>query len=657
MVGWLVDKYPVALGGLNALDKEIELGLPLLFSVSPVNIIRMYRRWLENGLPTGWMGNLTLCFFEECVTVFGGINQCWFPRATVSLNYSFIVAEVITCQRIFKGTLVTARLLPESTSYCDASKSMQTMVGVRGLGAQHGLYYGTDRRWIGAKYVGDATLCEGTETAKKLAKQLKLPVATLKRVYLNAAFKRDTDGQTMEETVCSGGREMVNFSVPFNKEAAKEGLEKREKNQRGFKRAPDVMVYGQHIPEIRQREGSERKREGQDWVLVHNRRVFSDDGEYEDVSSVMPLRDGPREMFVLPDPAKPFEWNGKSFADIANVEVKISQDSTRRVPKSRKAKNDGDGESKTSGRKRARDDDEECSSTNAFYSSIPKKMKHRISFTNRRLRNSSKCPISYSNLLDATVDAGTYRVIPMHSIAARVVDGAVTCDMDELGTDGDASDPNDMALVTSGRQQMDSKKKKKRSNNRNRRKKNKKKQKQQQQQRQQQLPQKKKLVMVDAIAVRYCGQEQNGYTASMLCGNQTIRTMIDGEATWRYDQLNCFDGDVVYYASRDKAKMACFVNVSCTVPYLTGKITDDGVPNWVDELLPLDRMNLPGRDYCVLYETKRAGIESTPTTVLFGILSFQGSDRVLSLATRDYPCPEQEWQTINFRQLAKTLKS
>lgn len=91
---------------------------------------------------------------------------------------------------------------------------------------------------------------------------------------------------------------------------------------------------------------------------------------------------------------------------------------------------------------------------------------------------------------------------------------------------------------------------------------------------------------------------------------------------------------------------ATIVRTLCKIPYrLEGK-TVGRVLVWVNKLLPIERAKDLLRNYCVLYLHQNVKGRLCPK--LFGILSFRGSKRVLSVSKDGH----HDFEDIRFSEIA-----
>ena len=79
-------------------------------------------------------------------------------------------------------------------------------------------------------------------------------------------------------------------------------------------------------------------------------------------------------------------------------------------------------------------------------------------------------------------------------------------------------------------------------------------------------------------------------------------------------------------------------------------------PSWARQKLPSERENVPGRDYCVLYQNN-GGKHKLDT--LFGILFLRGGKRVLSIPSdqTDWSAPWDDYCFVDYANAMETTVS
>jgi hypothetical protein len=96
------------------------------------------------------------------------------------------------------------------------------------------------------------------------------------------------------------------------------------------------------------------------------------------------------------------------------------------------------------------------------------------------------------------------------------------------------------------------------------------------------------------------------------------------------------------YSTPEAAMNASIVRTICEIPYRNEGKTVGGVPVWVNKLLPVDHSKDPLWNYCVLYLHRNVKGRLFPK--LFGILSFWGDDRILSVSKDGH----HEFEVVHF---------
>jgi hypothetical protein len=93
------------------------------------------------------------------------------------------------------------------------------------------------------------------------------------------------------------------------------------------------------------------------------------------------------------------------------------------------------------------------------------------------------------------------------------------------------------------------------------------------------------------------------------------------------------------YATKVAAVFATCIRGILEYPYKHGK-TRNGVPTWVNQILPLHRQNGPLKNYCCLFthRYKTAHLEKSVIDPSFvGIVSFHGNDHIMSVSKGGKP--------------------
>jgi hypothetical protein len=106
----------------------------------------------------------------------------------------------------------------------------------------------------------------------------------------------------------------------------------------------------------------------------------------------------------------------------------------------------------------------------------------------------------------------------------------------------------------------------------------------------------------------------------------------------RYALKHCLvdvEGDKrACYATKDAAVFAACIRGILEYRYKRGK-TRNGVPTWVNHILPLHRQKDPLKNYCCLFthRYKTVHLEKSVINPSFvGIVSFRGDDRIMSVS-------------------------
>jgi hypothetical protein len=105
---------------------------------------------------------------------------------------------------------------------------------------------------------------------------------------------------------------------------------------------------------------------------------------------------------------------------------------------------------------------------------------------------------------------------------------------------------------------------------------------------------------------------------------------------------------------KEAAIFAACVRGVLEFPFKCGK-TRNGVPMWVDCILPLERQSDPVWDYCCLFshQHKKIYMERMVINPTFlSIVSFHGNEQVLSVSN----CEEMWYQEFNLSCLYKDLQ-
>jgi hypothetical protein len=92
-------------------------------------------------------------------------------------------------------------------------------------------------------------------------------------------------------------------------------------------------------------------------------------------------------------------------------------------------------------------------------------------------------------------------------------------------------------------------------------------------------------------------------------------------------------------ATKEAAVFAACIRGILEYLYKRGK-TRNGVPTWVDHILPLHQQNDPLKNHCCLFThiSKTVHLEKSVINPLFvGIVSFRGDDRIISVSKDGEP--------------------
>lgn len=138
----------------------------------------------------------------------------------------------------------------------------------------------------------------------------------------------------------------------------------------------------------------------------------------------------------------------------------------------------------------------------------------------------------------------------------------------------------------------------------------------------------------------------NTFKVSTSGGLVTFTTEIFGIPLMkhsRYALKHCLvdvEGDKrACYATKQAAVFAACIRGILEYPYKRGK-TRNGVPTWVDHILPLHRQNDPLRNYCCLFTHRYKTVHLEKSVIdpsFVGIVSFRGDDRIMSVSKGGEP--------------------
>jgi hypothetical protein len=84
------------------------------------------------------------------------------------------------------------------------------------------------------------------------------------------------------------------------------------------------------------------------------------------------------------------------------------------------------------------------------------------------------------------------------------------------------------------------------------------------------------------------------------------------------------------YATKEAAVFAACIRGILEYPYKCGK-TRNGVPTWVDHILPLHQQNDPLKNYCCLFTHRYKTVHLEKSVIdpsFVGIVSFCGDDHI-----------------------------
>jgi hypothetical protein len=148
----------------------------------------------------------------------------------------------------------------------------------------------------------------------------------------------------------------------------------------------------------------------------------------------------------------------------------------------------------------------------------------------------------------------------------------------------------------------------------------------------------------------------NTFKVSTTSGLVTFTTEIFGIPLMkhsRYALKHCLvdvKGDKrACYATKEAAIFAACIRGILEYPYKCGK-TRNGVPTWVNHILPLHRQNDPLKNYCCLFTHgyKTVHLEKSVINPSFvGIVSFRGDDHIMSVSKGGDP----EFEEFNLSSL------
>jgi hypothetical protein len=103
------------------------------------------------------------------------------------------------------------------------------------------------------------------------------------------------------------------------------------------------------------------------------------------------------------------------------------------------------------------------------------------------------------------------------------------------------------------------------------------------------------------------------------------------------------------YATKEAAVFAACIRGILEYPYKCGK-TRNGVPTWVDHILPLHRQNDPLKNYCCLFTHRFKTIHLEKSVIdpsFIGIVSFRGDDHNMSVSKGGEP----DFEELNLSSL------
>jgi hypothetical protein len=138
----------------------------------------------------------------------------------------------------------------------------------------------------------------------------------------------------------------------------------------------------------------------------------------------------------------------------------------------------------------------------------------------------------------------------------------------------------------------------------------------------------------------------NTFKVSTTGGLVTFTTEIFGIPLMkhsRYALKHCLvdvEGDKrACYATKEAAVFAACIRGILEYPYKCGK-TRNGVPTWVDHILPLHQQNDPLKNYCCLFTHRYKTIHLEKSVIdpsFIGIVPFRGDDRIMSVSKGGEP--------------------
>jgi hypothetical protein len=223
------------------------------------------------------------------------------------------------------------------------------------------------------------------------------------------------------------------------------------------------------------------------------------------------------------------------------------------------------------------DEDESCDVSGSYTRYFSMKQKIQMNLQRVRTRSSSQSlrqPVAVGEIWTSTKDEGTYAVLDLHQEVQRILNTS-----------------------TSGKF----------------------------------IPPKKKMrrfrnwCTIQSRVVKEGGIECNTYSSRM--NGQCSYAILSSKHIVPSDGFYGFYDGLVYYISKDKAKLACTIHALTTV---CTKLRLKGILTWAERKLPDERRNVPGRDFIVLYSKVSEGVNDHQ---LFGVVYFRGEERVLSVPT------------------------
>jgi len=326
--------------------------------------------------------------------------------------------------------------------------------------------------------------------------------------------------------------------------------------------------------------------------LVHEKRVFnSAGGGFDDTRVVVT----PRPLSEYSDPPSRMPWSDPALNPILDMEVKISKKSSLRTATKLEGQ-DGKRVRKRTTPHRLLVTEEDDYEGEVYRSSIPKALKYRSQATVRSTRGQR---FTVQSILGANFQDGNFSFLEPRTIAYQCASATFT-------KNGKLSNPPRAALVRKS---------------------------------------------VEVSSVDHCG------LATFTCAINNVSPPKSEPSLWKRGLIDVPTESKAHYLTPDHAEFATMLYCMCVHPYTTEPPSTTNrngggqVPLWVDKKLPMSREGAGIRSLCVLHVSGR---DRSVQSSLFGVLTFEGSDRVLSVFQDG---ELSEWEDIRFSSIAKAHAS